>query len=79
MDRIEVRRYAVPDIAPQLRTAHAVMEQYADLEVGLTAATNVALAAAYGTDSVFTLDRRHFRTLRPLTGHDAFRLLPDDV
>jgi hypothetical protein len=39
---------------------------------------NVALAAAYGTAAMFTTDR-HFRMVRPLTGHTAFRLLPDDL
>ncbi len=38
---------------------------------------NVAPAAAYRTEVVFTADRR-FRTVRPLTGHKAFRLLPAD-
>ncbi|WP_411060956.1 PIN domain-containing protein [Streptomyces sp. E11-3] len=46
--------------------------------VGLTVAMTVALAAAYRTDAVFTSDR-HFRMMRPLTQHDAFRLLPDDL
>ncbi|MGQ4714453.1 hypothetical protein ACUN22_12305 [Streptomyces anulatus] len=39
---------------------------------------NVTLAAAYGTELSFTSDR-HFRMVRPLTGHKAFRLLPDDL
>ncbi|WP_371102530.1 hypothetical protein [Streptomyces sp. PU_AKi4] len=39
---------------------------------------NVALAAAYHTDAMFTSDP-HFRMIRPLTGHGAFRLLPDDL
>jgi len=39
--------------------------------------TFVALAARYQTDTILTLDRRDFRTVRPLTGHPAFRLLPD--
>jgi hypothetical protein len=39
---------------------------------------NVALAAAYRTDAMFTTDG-HFRMIRPLTGHPAFHLLPDDL
>lgn len=27
--------------------------------------------------ALLTLDRRHFRRVRPLTGHTAFRLWPD--
>ncbi|MFD4974760.1 hypothetical protein [Streptomyces sp. NPDC058424] len=41
-------------------------------------AMNVALAAAFRTVDLFTTDR-HFRTMRPLTGQPAFRLLPDDL
>ena len=40
---------------------------------------NVVLAERYETDGVLTLDRRDFRAIRPLTGHKAFRLLPDDL
>jgi len=40
---------------------------------------NVVLAREFRTDVIATLDRRHFRMLRPLTKHDAFRLLPDDI
>lgn len=38
----------------------------------------IALAAACRTDVIFTSDQ-HFRMIRPLTGHKAFRLLPDDI
>lgn len=41
-------------------------------------AMNVVLAREFRTDVIATLDR-HFRMIRPITGHDAFRLLPDDV
>lgn len=33
----------------------------------------------YETSAVLTLDRRDFRTVRPLTEHEAFILLPDDL
>ncbi|MFC8274623.1 PIN domain-containing protein [Streptomyces sp. NPDC057271] len=76
------RRFEVPPVATHLSTAIAVAEGYADADggkgVGLTDAMNVALAAAYGTEVLFTTDR-HFRMIRPLTGHKAFRLLPDDL
>ncbi|WP_308407921.1 hypothetical protein [Streptomyces parvus] len=39
---------------------------------------SVALAAAYRSEAIFTSDR-HYRMVRPLTGHKAFRLLPEDV
>jgi hypothetical protein len=30
-------------------------------------------------DALLTLDRRDFRALRPLSRHEAFRLLPYDL
>ena len=76
------RRFEVPPLSPHLSTAIAVAEGYADADggkgIGLTAAMNVALAAAFHTDAILTTDR-HFRMIRPLTGHPAFRLLPDDL
>ncbi|RBM22121.1 PIN domain-containing protein [Streptomyces sp. PT12] len=76
------RRFEIPAVIAHLSAALAVAEGYADADggkgIGLTDAMNVALAAAYRTDSMFTTDR-HFRMIRPLTGHPAFRLLPDDL
>jgi predicted nucleic acid-binding protein len=48
-------------------------------QIGLTDTMNVVLAAEYRTDVMLTLDRRHFRRVRPLTGHTEFRLWPDDL
>jgi predicted nucleic acid-binding protein len=48
-------------------------------DVGLTDASLVALAAHLGTKRIATLDERDFRTLKPLTGEDAFTLLPADA
>ncbi|MEW1720988.1 PIN domain-containing protein [Streptomyces sp. NPDC093109] len=79
MEKVDVRRYEVPEIAPHLRSARALMSRHQDMEIGLTDAMNAALAAEFRTDAVFTLDRRHFRVIRPLTGHQGFRLLPDDL
>ncbi|WP_280373416.1 hypothetical protein [Nocardia abscessus] len=39
----------------------------------------VALADEFDTDTILTLDRRDFRTLRPLGRYPAFRILPDDL
>lgn len=55
----------------------AMARQHPD--VGLADASLVALAARMGTTRVATLDERHFRTLRPLTGEAAFALLPVDA
>ncbi|MEU6098018.1 PIN domain-containing protein [Streptomyces sp. NPDC047079] len=79
---VATRRFEVPPVSTHLSAAIAVAEGYADADggkgIGLTDAMNVALAAAYRTDALLTTDH-HFRMVRPLTGHPAFRLLPDDL
>lgn len=62
-----------------LDQANAVRTLYPALCLDLADAVCVALAAEYETNSVLTLDRRDFRALGPLTRHQAFRLLPDDL
>ncbi|WP_326793047.1 hypothetical protein [Streptomyces sp. NBC_00841] len=72
----------MPEAAPHLRGVMAVMRGYQDADggqgVGPADAMNVVLAAAFQTADLFTTDR-HFRMMRPLTAHKAFRLLPDDL
>ncbi|MEV7057229.1 PIN domain-containing protein [Streptomyces microflavus] len=79
---VATRRFEVPPVGVHLSTAIAVAEGYVDADggkgIGMADAMNVALAAAYRTEIIFTSDR-HFRMVRPLTGHKAFRLLPDDL
>src|SRR5215213_6642031 len=58
--------------------ARRVMEQYADLRISLTDASNVVLAHRNDTLDVLTLDERHFRVLRGPGGR-PFRLLPADA
>lgn len=72
--------YEIPTIDERdLLTARPILEKYADANIGLTDAINVVLADRYDTDCVLTLDERHFRAVRPLSGrHAAFRLLPAD-
>jgi hypothetical protein len=53
-----------------------LVRQYADFPIGATDASIVALAERLGTDTVMTLDRRHFRAIVP-THCPAFRLLPE--
>jgi predicted nucleic acid-binding protein len=79
MGRIDVKRYEVPEVSPYLRTARALMARYGTMNIGLTDAMNVALAAEFRTDALFTLDRERFRAIRPITGHECLRLLPDDI
>jgi predicted nucleic acid-binding protein len=47
--------------------------------IGLAEASLIALAARFETLRVATLDERHFRAARPLTGEAAFTLLPADA
>jgi uncharacterized protein len=65
--------------APVLRRARIIQGKYAALRLDLADSVNVVLAAEYETDCILTLDRRDFRAVRPLTHHQAFRLLPDDL
>ncbi|WP_415951852.1 PIN domain-containing protein [Streptomyces sp. KLOTTS4A1] len=73
-------RIMIPELTPEaLGTARSVMHRYRDLDLDLADAVNVVLAAEFRTDAVLTFDRRDFRTMRPLTSHKAFRILPDDA
>lgn len=53
-------------------------KSYAELNIGITDASLVVIAARYNTTRLLTLDQRHFRTVRPLWGASAFRLHPND-
>jgi predicted nucleic acid-binding protein len=75
--RVATGRWEVPAIGPYLVAAHALLGDYP--AIGLADAMNVVLATEFRTDIIATLDQRHFRMIRPLTRHDAFRLLPYDV
>jgi predicted nucleic acid-binding protein len=55
-----------------------IAERYADTGLGLADASLVALAERLDTVEIATLDERHFRSVRPLAGGGAFRLLPMD-
>jgi hypothetical protein len=59
----------------ELVKARAVIERYADQNIGVADASNVTLAERYRTRTIVTLDRRHFDVLRPLGG-GRFRILP---
>lgn len=73
-------RAVLPEITVEvLDTAQGVRDCYADLDLDLADAVNVALAERFRTNAVLTLDRRDFRAVRPLSHHEGFRVLPDDV
>ncbi|NJQ00327.1 PIN domain-containing protein [Streptomyces zingiberis] len=75
-----IGRLVIPELsAGTLRKARVIQNRYAALELDLADAVNVVLAETYDTETLLTLDRRDFRAVTPLTGHHAFRLLPDDL
>jgi uncharacterized protein len=71
LERIEVE---APRSDEWERIAELV-DAYADLGLGGTDASVVALAERLETDVVITLDRRHFGVVRPRHS-EAFQLLP---
>jgi predicted nucleic acid-binding protein len=61
--------------AADIAEACAVIDRYADQEIGLADASTVVLAARRRTLAIATLDRRHFEILRPLSG-GYFTIVP---
>jgi predicted nucleic acid-binding protein len=59
----------------EIREASDVVERYRDQDIGIADASIVVLAGRFKTDRILTLDHRHFRVLRTLTGN-SFALLP---
>ena len=76
---LAVGAYAVEWWPEALATSISVAEQYADLGISLTDASLVSLADRVSTVRIATLDQRHFRAMRPLSGKAAFRILAIDM
>lgn len=55
-----------------------VAERYTNGGLSLADASLAVLAGRHASVRIATLDERHFRALRPLTGEPAFQLLPAD-
>jgi len=73
------RAYQLEPFGPDdIGDALAVLNQYADLDVGLADASIVVLADRHSTRDLLSLDERHFRALRNARGQ-PFRLLPLDA
>jgi uncharacterized protein len=73
-------RFQIPETSIEiLDAARMIQKQYSGLDLDLADAVNVGLAAQYRTDAILTLDRRDFRAIRPLTAHEWFRVLPNDL
>lgn len=57
-----------------------IASQHESIDLGLTDASLIALAAHLETTRIATLDERHFRAVRPPgDGVDSFTLLPADA
>jgi len=64
--------------AADVARANEIMDQYADLDLGLADASLIVLAERHDLVDLLTLDQRHFRTVRG-PGGKAFRILPADL
>lgn len=65
---------------PRLEVQAAeIADSYADLGLGLTDASLIALAARLETTRIASFDERHFRAVKPLAGGASFTLLPSDA
>ena len=62
----------------ELRAAD-IADRYAEIGLGLTDASLVALAGALETNRIASFDERHFRAVEPLDGSGRFELLPADA
>jgi uncharacterized protein len=58
-----------------LRRAAELVERYADLRLGGTDASVIALAERLGDSTIFTLDRRHFAVVQS-SAADGLTLVP---
>ena len=61
--------------ADDLAAARRVVERYRGLGIGVADASLAVLAQRYRTRTVLTLDRKHFRVMRPLDG-GVFTIVP---
>lgn len=65
---------------PKLEVEAAdVAGRYAEVGLGLTDASLVALAGRLETTRIASFDGRHFRAVEPLRGGTSFQLLPADA
>jgi predicted nucleic acid-binding protein len=58
--------------------ANEILDQYADVDLGLADASLIVLSERHGLVDLLTLDERHFRAVRG-SGGNAFRILPADL
>lgn len=75
---IERGAYQLEWCSTAIHETVAVANRYEAMDLGLTDASLVALAARLQTTHIATLDERHFRTLKPPYGSETFTLFPTD-
>lgn len=79
-DHVARGRYRVPEVsAATLAGAGRLRRKYRDLELDMSDAVTMALAAQFNTNAILTVDFRDFRTVAPLSDHEYFRILPADA
>lgn len=79
LDAVAAGDFEVVDLVPaDFARMAALVRQYDDLPLGTTDASVIALAERLGVGEIATLDRRHFRVVRPSHVH-AFTPLPMTV
>jgi predicted nucleic acid-binding protein len=67
-----------PFDAGDVARANEILDQYADLDLGLADASLVVLSERHDLVDLLTLDERHFRAVRG-PGGKPFRVLPFDL
>ena len=78
LDQVSAGAYQLePFDAADCERAAAIIEKYADLDLGLADTSIVVLAERHSVAQVLTLDQRHFRVLR-FAGRRHFKLLPPE-
>lgn len=71
--------FELVDLTPEDVTRMVeLVGRYADLPLGTTDASVIALAERLGVPEIATLDRRHFTVVRP-RHVDALTLLPEQI
>lgn len=55
-----------------------LVQQYADMDLGTTDASVIAVAERLGVTDIATIDRRHFTAVRP-RHVEAFTMLPEQL
>jgi hypothetical protein len=64
--------------AADIARANEILDQYADLDLGLADASLIVLSERHDLIDLLTLDERHFRAVRGPGGR-PFRVLPADL